>query len=352
MRESGTCGTCHTLVTHALNPDGTENGVRFDEQVTFVEHNAANESRTCQFCHMPARDAEGVNISTRIARQPDGTDFPGLGLRTPFGRHVFVGGNKLVLSILRDEPLLGADAPREAFDQAIGEVDVLLSKAAAIGVGSIRVEGPLTTVPITVRALTGHKLPTGYPSRRVVLHVRATAANGSVVFESGGMDALGRILDSQGQPLPCDVLDGTLAPHLDVVDSEDEAQIWEEVPGDEEGHPTALLLRSNTLLKDNRLLPDGFDPTSADGQRAAPKGTEGDSDFSGNGDTVDITINNGAFGGPVPVQLEVRLLYQTLQPRWREGLAATGTPWSDALEEMLSRQDLAPSVLASLIVPL
>ena len=346
IRDSSVCGTCHTLTTHALRPDGQPTGAAFDEQLTYIEWRASLQGTSgisCQSCHMPAKDEDGVSISTTLARQPDGSDFANLPARNPYGRHVFVGGNSLVLALLRDEPLLGADAPPEAFDAAIAEVNRLMTRVAAVDIGQVRQEGDNLIVPVRARPLTGHKLPTGYPARRVVLHVRVLDGAGDVVFETGRLDSLGRIVDAAGNLLPGETLDGEFLPHVDVISDSATAQVWEEVPGDDSGVPTTLLLASNVMLKDNRLLPQGFLRDTPDGQRAGAKGVGDDNDFDGDGDTVDIVVSNRAGAASI----EVELLYQTLSPRWREGLHAADTPWGDALEEMLQRADVSPKVLAS-----
>src|SRR5258708_6375427 len=54
MRESGLCGSCHTLYTAALGPKG-EKIAQFPEQVPFQEwqHSDYATKQTCQDCHMP-----------------------------------------------------------------------------------------------------------------------------------------------------------------------------------------------------------------------------------------------------------------------------------------------------------
>ena len=44
---------------------------------------------------------------------------------------------------------------------------------------------PRLTVDVLVESQVGHKLPSGFPSRRVWLHLIVQDANGGVVFELG-----------------------------------------------------------------------------------------------------------------------------------------------------------------------
>ncbi len=48
-------------------------------------------------------------------------------------------------------------------------------------------------IDVLVENLTGHKLPTAYPSRRVWLHVAIHDRNGLTVFESGALNPDGSI---------------------------------------------------------------------------------------------------------------------------------------------------------------
>ena len=114
ITESALCGSCHTLETEALDPQGEPVGARLLEQAPYLEwrnsvfstevSEPGPEAASCQACHMPTRDEDGRTIRTRIVRNPMGRDFPPTRPREPFGRHLLVGGNTLVLAMLRDHP--------------------------------------------------------------------------------------------------------------------------------------------------------------------------------------------------------------------------------------------------------
>jgi hypothetical protein len=101
------------------------------------------------------------------------------------------------------------------------------------------------------------------------------------------------------------------------------------VLGDTNGHITHTLLLANRYLKDNRLLPEGFTNTKAStiDAQTLPVGVAGDVDFNhdaaveGSGtDTVHYQIP--LSGQVAPFDVEVRLLYQALQPGFVDGLHA------------------------------
>lgn len=344
INSAAMCGSCHTLVTHALRPDGTNTGVAFDEQTPFLEYRASAypaEGATCQSCHMPRTDVDGAAIDTVIAHRPDGRAFPPVGSRTPFGRHVLVGGNTLIPQLLRNESALGATAPAAAFDATIAAATLLLRSAATVAIGDAVDASGQVQIPIVIRSTTGHKLPSGYPARRLVVHVRVLGEDGVVLLESGRLDAAGRVIDGNGTPLPSEVPGGAITPHLDVISSAATALIYETVPADHAGLPTTSLLAAERTLKDNRLLPRGYLAASVDGQRVAPIGVV-DDNFGGDGaDTVTVSVSGR------PVRVEVELLYQTLAPRWRQGIVDSDTPWGKALDGMLDRADTAAVTVAS-----
>ncbi len=122
--------------------------------------------------------------------------------------------------------------------------------------------------------LSGHKFPTGYPSRRAWLHVRVTDAAGAVLFESGGLRPDGSIIGNDND------VDGTrFEPHHATIEREDQVQIYEDIMVDSDGLPTTGLLRGVRYIKDNRLLPAGMVKAQASGDIAVHGEAQGDADF-------------------------------------------------------------------------
>src|SRR5205814_10598074 len=58
------------------------------------------------------------------------------------------------------------------------------------------------TVDVFVEYLTGHKLPTAFPSRRAWLHLAVRDRNGLTVFESGALNPDGSILGNDNDADP------------------------------------------------------------------------------------------------------------------------------------------------------
>ena len=139
----------------------------------------------------------------------------------------------------------------------------------------------MVTVDVVVRNLTGHKFPTGYPSRRAWLHFVARDANGNALFESGGVDGPAA---STGNGSDADA-DG-FEPHYDEITSADQVQIYESIMGTPSGMPTTGLLQATRYLKDNRLLPRGFDKATAASEIAVIGDATATSDFIGGEDRV------------------------------------------------------------------
>jgi hypothetical protein len=101
--------------------------------------------------------------------------------------------------------------------------------------------------------LTGHKLPTGYPSRRAWLHFTVTDRTGRIVFESGAFASNGAITGNDN-----DADTSGVEPHHTEIRSADQVQIYESVMSGSNGRPTTGLLTAVRYLKDNRLVPRGF----------------------------------------------------------------------------------------------
>src|SRR6185436_6277072 len=100
----------------------------------------------------------------------------------------------------------------------------------------------------------------------------------------------------------------------------DQVQIYEDIMVGRDNVPTTGLLTAVRFVKDNRLLPKGFDKNGA-GQEIAPQGEAlNDPDFAGGGDTIRYSIPlNGAAG---PFQIEAELWFQPISYRWANNLKA------------------------------
>jgi hypothetical protein len=306
IRESALCATCHTLYTTARAANGAVVG-ELPEQMNFQEwqHSAFNaERRSCQSCHMPA-----VQQPMRVASVL-GQDREGL------SRHLFVGGNFFVLRMLnRFRTELGIEAlPSELEATTRATLRQLEAETASVAVRVSRA-GERLVADVTVTNLTGHKLPTGYPSRRAWLHVVARDRAGQTVFESGAIGPDGAIAGNDNDAAP-----NGFEPHYDQIDRPDDVQIYESImaaPGDV---VTTGLLQATHYLKDNRLLPRGFDKGTAPADIAVHGGALSDPTFAGGGDRLRYLLPGTA------ATVDVELCYQPIAFRWAQNLRSYDAP--------------------------
>jgi hypothetical protein len=306
IQSSELCATCHTLYTKALGPQGEALG-ELPEQVPYQEwlHSSYRETRSCQDCHMPGVDEE-VPI-TSVLGEP----------RAGFSRHTFVGGNFFMQRLLgRYAGELGVPVtPEEMEVTAARTVAHLQAESSRLAIRSIEVRGERVEAVVAVENLGGHKLPTAYPSRRVWLHVTLRDRDGKIVFESGALNPDGSIAGNDN-----DENATRIEPHYDTINAADQVQIYESVMGDSTDQPTTGLLRAVRFLKDNRLLPHGFDKRTAGRDIAVQGQAREDSDFTAGGDAVRYSM--AVEGVPGPFQLEVALWYQPTAYRWAMNLKA------------------------------
>ncbi len=304
LRQSELCATCHTLITQALGPKGEVIG-ELPEQVPYQEwlHSAYRETASCQSCHMPAVKEE-VPIASVLGPP-----------RAKVSRHVFVGGNFFMLRMLnrfRDE-LAVAALPHE-FEAAAGRTLAFLeTQTARLTIARAELRHGRIEADVGVENLAGHKLPTAYPSRRAWLRVLVRDGAGRVVFESGALEPTGLIRDNDNDLDPKRV-----EPHYREITAPDQVQIYESVMADAGGQPTTGLLSAVGYLKDNRLLPRGFDKQSAGREIAVVGAAAGDADFAGGGDRVTYRID--VTGRPGPYRIEAELWYQPIGYRWAANL--------------------------------
>jgi hypothetical protein len=306
IRDSALCGTCHTLYTTPLSNSGKALG-SFPEQVPYLEwqHSDYADKVSCQSCHMP-EVGEPAPIASVLGVKRKGVH-----------QHVFVGGNFFLQELLnryRDD-LAVAALPQELTNAANGTRDFLRTQSAKVTIHSIEVSGDRLRTEISVENLTGHKLPTAYPSRRAWLHVVVKDGQGNRVFESGALRPDGSIAGNDN-----DADASRFEPHYAEITSPDQVQIYEPILKDESGHVTTGLLSTVGYLKDNRLLPHGFVKETAENDIAVIGNAANDTNFKEGGDLIVYTVPVGSATGPFHIEAE--LWYQPIGFRWAHNLGS------------------------------
>lgn len=298
------CATCHTLYTPYVDANGEIAG-EFPEQVPYFEwyYSDYRSIENCQGCHMPEAEG-GVRIATTSEV-----------LRSPFAQHSFVGGNTYMLKILDqfgDE--LGVTASSENFQTTIERtLDQLQDDTAVLTVEEARLSGSRILLDLAIDSLVGHKFPTGFPSRRAWIHVRVQDSSGQVVFESGGVNPDGSIVGNDNDADPT-----RYEQHYQAIVQPDQVQIYEAILRNSEGDLTTTLLRAAAYVKDNRLIPIGFDKGAPYEDIAVRGGAFEDIDFDDGSDSIQYVIELGS--APGPYQVRVEFLYQSIGFRWIENL--------------------------------
>jgi hypothetical protein len=361
VTESALCATCHTLLhdTTSWGEDTVDDGQGslFPEQTPYLEwrnstfntevDDPSPDAKNCQGCHQPTYDANGVEIETRIARSPPGGDFL-IDERKPFGQHTFVGANAVMPQIIKAErATLKPQAPDAAFDMITEIALDRLSKSVVLEVRDLsqatkegRVE---VTFKVKVKTASGHKFPTGFPARRAWLVAEVLDAEGEVAFRSGGYTDRGRITDGAGALLDVEKTDGGVEPHHDLIEREDQVQIYQAVMRNAQGKPTQALTLSKGWLKDNRILPRGYSLSHPDVAYTRPVGVDGDESFIGGQD--EVTYRVLLPEGVTPASVKVKMVYQTLGARFMRMLFQTEVPEVAAFRTMYERAEVGPTVM-------
>lgn len=281
------CASCHDLYTDYLNEAGeivSTPETLFPEQTPYQEwlaSNAFKEGRQCQACHMAPCDK--AQITTRPKSAP---------IRNKIMRHTFLTENIMMLGII-ESMYSYLDLPD--FSDVIEESESYLSSAGTIRIEEARFidekqgeEGnrKALEVDVVVTNNTGHKLPTSIPVRRVFIHFAVYDQDGTCVFSSGDTDDKGRIVG-----VDADRNLATFEPHHNVIDSENDVQVYEGIMETVEGDVTYTLLRASNFVKDNRILPEGFNKNEVIDDIKPAGGAMTDSDFTGGSDRLTYRVS-------------------------------------------------------------
>lgn len=314
---SESCATCHNLNIEPVDPQGNKvvGAAHFAEQAVFSEWQSSDyavggsKEATCQDCHMPTLDQDVI-----IAQGADGP-------RPDFSEHTFLGANTVMLDMFKNYGDELGIKPGMDFDGAIERNRAFLKGAAAVAVNQVEMAADELNFDVIVDNQTGHKLPAGYHSRRVYLHVQVLDENGLLVFESGKINPNGSIVGVSE-----DVNPAVYEPHYNVITEETQVQVYQAIVGNVEGNRTHSLLDGSFFLKDNRLTPSGYNKVQVQADTSFPEtfGTFGlarsDTNFDNGKDTVGYRLNIPSGVYTVSVELRYQpFSYGHLQKLWTQG---------------------------------
>jgi hypothetical protein len=138
-------------------------------------------------------------------------------------------------------------------------------------------------------------------------------AGGRAIFESGRLAADGSI---DGNDNDADA--SRFEPHYGEIISTQQVQIFESILVDRDNRVTTGLLSAVDYIKDNRLLPKGFDKTTAVRDIAVRGDARADADFAGGSDRLRYSVDT--TGAQRPLAIDAELLYQPIGFRWARNL--------------------------------
>ena len=307
INNSRLCGSCHTLFTNSVFPDGRYTGEVFVEQALYHEWENSGfpgENIGCQTCHMPR-----IDQSIRITSRP--LFLPG---RNPFGQHTLTGGNHFMLNLLKENhDALGLHSGTAFLQMSMDRtLELLTNETLDLTIDGYLIKNDTVYVDVSLKNKAGHKFPTGFPSRRAYLEFLVVSGNDTLFF-SGRKDAAALSQFS---------IYG-FEPHHEVINREEQVQIYEFVMGDTDGNVTTLLERAHVPLKDNRLPPRGFSQghQNYDTVKVVGKAVYDQDYFSGDGtDRIQYAIPASKFD-PAAL-IKASLYYETVPESWLQQMFA------------------------------
>ena len=339
IQDGRVCAGCHALVTGTHDLGGNATGGEFIEQATWQEwKNSVYDGpleTTCRGCHIPRID-EPVILASEYAFLPP---------HSPFGKHHLAGGNTFMLKLMKEhKDDLGIPASDTQFDSTISRTLHNLHHSVDITMNITGRDTDTAFVDVKLINRTGHKFPSGYPSRRAFVQVIALSALGDTLFQSGRWDGTYEVYGH----------DVGYEPHHDVVKQNGDVQIYEMVMSDVNGDPTTTLERASVSLKDNRLVPQGFSTSHPSYDTTLIVGVPtSDLDFNhdalnveGNGgDIVHYHMPLGGYTGLISVH--ARVYYQPVPPLWNQEMFSYNSAAIDTFRTMYHNADGTPELVAS-----
>ncbi|HLT35094.1 MAG TPA: hypothetical protein VK034_02390, partial [Enhygromyxa sp.] len=303
VSNSALCGSCHSILLPVFDNAGNPLVVGFIdgqklthsyEQTTYFEWTNSifgTEGdpgfRSCQDCHMPTdfagealTDIEIANIESdafapTTHRLPD-ADIT-LTKRKRFARHSLHGLNLFLNQMFQQFPVLlgirqidfmGSILPGTTPALVTGAqsiVEMAGEQTARVELASLTIDpsSGLVEAEVVIENLAGHFLPSGVGFRRVFVEFVVEDSDGAPLWASGRTNGLGVIVEGTGDTVLATEYgrpDSTrFQPHYQVIEREDQVQIYQELVEDSDGVLTSSFLRRVDPVKDNRIRPKGFD---------------------------------------------------------------------------------------------
>lgn len=339
VEKSELCAGCHTLITNTADLEGNLTGGTFVEQATYHEwensiySEEGDNNKECQSCHFPRIDDPVVISSNYAFLEP----------RTPYGQHYMVGGNTFMLELMKNRiNELGIPATEEDFDAVIQRtMDQLTQETLELEMTELGADNDTASYELKLTNLSGHKFPSGYPSRRAFIEFLVEADNGDTLFHSGNIQ---NDYEVTGQ-------DPNYEPHYGTIMAEDQVQIYEMVMGDVNSDVTTVLERADHPIKDNRLTPKGFstshavyDTTLIAGLALLDLDFNHEMGIEGSG-TDRITYKAPMNGYEGDINVTARVHYQSVPPKWNEEMFMFTTPEIESFREMYNAEGADPVLI-------
>lgn len=333
------CADCHTLITSTVDLAGNYTGDEFVEQATYHEwlnsqYSTGLNKRECQSCHM-----ERLEDPVILA-----VDYSFIGGRIPFAMHDIVGGNAFMLELFKNNiDSLGLNADTTQFNNTL-ELTKRMLKDSSLNLNLTELSRDVDSVyyELALENLCGHKLPSGYPSRRMFVQFVVFDSLGDTLFKSGTWDANYEVIGH----------DPNYETHFDIIKQNDEVQIYEMVFADVNGVKSTILERADSTLKDNRLPPKGFtsahqsyDTTQVSGLALLDDDFNlGPGSVEGSGiDLVNYHVPLNGYAGDLNVC--ARVYYQTAPPAWMAEMFSNSSYEIDRFKQMFDDANREPILM-------
>jgi hypothetical protein len=229
----------------------------------------------------------------------------------------------------------------------------------------------ILTADVTVTNKTGHRFPSGVAFRRAFIEF-AVLDGEKVVWSSGRTNSVGVIVGPDGKPLATEFLPNmdTYQPHHQVITSQDQVQIYEELSLNANNEFTTSFIHRVHQTKDNRLLPKGWRASSrfaAQGEvmrqfmaATDPHAVGADPDYVDQGpsfpgrDRIRYAATLPAGLQPENLSVQVTMFYQSIPPYWlyQRFSAAPNGPATRRLYYIASHLDLKGTAIENWKLPL